>query len=332
MTNQNEVKSFVEHHYDISVMTVTQLTDKIWKLVCLDRVYLLKLTMVDESFVMKQLYAYKELREHVLPIFKTRLGESMVSHEGQVAYLTEYVEQIPMPLEKRVHDYAKMLEKLHAATALHVEKHDEEIRQMYESDYEQLKRNFMLLEQHMEQIEMKITRSPFEWYAMMIYPLLYGMYRRADDMMQKFYKRLERKKIFPVAMTHQDINIANTLSATDTSYLINFEKSNFDLPTTDTVLFLRHYHQVPGVSHMITNYLKNQGEDLVAYHFFLKTLCVDLESLFKTLNGNSLTDISLLNEKIAPSLLAMEIFDNLYQPQKPPKKKAKPAEEKKDDD
>ena len=316
----------------MSVVSMTQLTTKIWKLVCYDKVYLIKFANEDDSFVMKQLYAYKELREHVLPIYKTRSGESVAKNSDHVAYLTDYVEQIPMPFEKRVHDYAKMLEKLHQATTLKVEKHDEEIRLMYETDYSQLKRSFMALEGHMQTIEMKINRSPFEWYVMMIYPLLYGMYRRADDVMQKFYKQLGRKKNLTVSMIHGDVNIANTLSGAEASYLINFEKSHFDLPTTDTVRFLAHYHQVPGVSHMVTDYLKNQKEELVTYHFFFKALCVDLESLFQARSGNSLMDISFLNEKVAPSMLAMEIFDNLYHPPKPPKSKTKTKPSKAEDD
>jgi len=331
MTKLSEIKPFVEAHYDIVVTNSERLTDKVWKLQSANQAYLLKITDGEGAFVMKQLYAHKELKEHVLPIYKTSSGESMVRHGKQVAYLTDYIEQIPIPFEKQVHDYVSMLKKLHEETALTVEKHDEEIRLMYETHYNQLQKNFTVLEQHMQTIEMKMARSPFEWYVMMIYPLLYGMYRRSDDAMQKFYRQLHRKKSLPVAMVHGDVNMANTLSGVEASYLINFETSHFDLPTTDIIRLLMHYHQIPGVKRIIKDYLVQQ-EELVRYDFFINALCVDLDSLFKALSGNSLMDISLLNEKMAPGILAMEIHDELYQPKKPPKKKAKPVEEKADDD
>ena len=331
MTDLNDLKQLVCAHYDLSVVKITSLTTKVFKVTCPENVYLFKMTNGDESFVMKQLYAYKELPENVLPIYKTQSGESLIRFNDGFGYLTAYLEQIPMPFEKRVHEYATLLQKLHTTTALHVEKHDQDIRLMYESDYQRLKTNFILLENYMQNIEIKASRSPFEWYVMMTYPFLYGMYRRADDVMQKFYQQLSKKKKMPVAMIHGDVNVANVLSAAKRSYLINFEKSRFDIPTNDIVTFLSHYHQTPGVSHIIVNYLKHQKEELISYDFFMRTLCVDLESLFKTLSGNSLIDISLLNEKMASGTLAMQIHDELLTQKKTSKQaksNEKPAEEK----
>ena len=323
MTSLSDIRLFIDAHYDVNVISVTPLTEKVWKLACSDKIYLLKMTSGEESFLMKQLYAHKELKEHVLPIYKTRSGESIARTEAGFAYLTDYVEQIPMPFEKQVHDYSKMLRKLHENTLLNVEKHEEEIRVMYESDFGRLKVNFMLLDNYMQNLEVKVSRSPFEWYVLMIYPLLYGMYRRADDIMEKFYKRLSKKKSLPISLVHGDVNVSNVLAGTASTYIINFEKSSFDLPSVDLIMFLKHYHQMPGASHVIMDLLKNQENTLIHFHFFLRTLCIDLEGLFKTLSGNSLIDISLLNETLAPGILAMEVYDELYPPKKPKSEKEK---------
>lgn len=314
-------------HYDIDVLGITQVTDKVFKLRTTDKNYLLKFSSEDD-FVMKQLFAHKEMPNNVLPIYETRSGSEVARDKDGFAYLTDYVAQIPMPLEKRVADYAQLLGKLHTETRLDVEQHDVEITNMYQENYQKLETNFSILEYHMNQIEMKIARSPFEWYLMMVYPLLYGMYRRADDAMQKFYRGLSRKKQLPIAMTHGDVNAANILPSNKASYLINFEKSHFDLPARDMTLFLAHYHQLPGVRNIVTNYLKDQKNQLIVHDFFMRTLCTDLASVFEEVVGNSLLDISILNERIAPGMVAMQIYDELNAPKKPEKKQG--TAEKKD--
>lgn len=326
MNSLSDIAAWVRAHYEIDVLGAQRLTDKVFKLRTQNQDYLLKLAN-DDDFVMKQLYAHKEMSGNVLPIYETRSGLSVAGYEQGFAYLTDYITQIPMPLEKRIADYAQLLGKLHHETGLDVEQHDVEITEMYHETYQKLEKNFTILEAHMQRIEMKISRSPFEWYVLMVYPLLDGMYRRADEAMQKFYRKLARQKQLPVAMTHGDVNAANILPSHETSYLINFEKSHFDIPARDLTLFLGHYHQLPGIRKIVTDCLKNYKNPLIVHDFFIRSLCVDVASIFGSLIGNSLLDISILNEQIAPGMVAMQIFDEL-KVSKQPKKKAAAQEEK----
>lgn len=320
MRSVSDVAAFTMAHYDIDVLGITQVTDKVFKLRTSDQNYLLKFSN-DDDFVMKHLYAHKEMPNNVLSIYETRAGQEVAKDKDGFAYLTDYVSQIPMPLEKRVADYAQLLGKMHNETRLDVEHHDVEITNMYHESYHKIEKNFAILEYHMNQIEMKIARSPFEWYFMMVYPPLHGMYRRADDAMQRFYRGLSRKKQLPVAMTHGDVNAANILPSTKASYLINFEKSHFDVPARDMALFLARYHQLPGVRNIVTDYLKDQKNQLIVHDFFMRTLCTDLATLFDGGVGNSMLGISVLNEMIAPGMVAMQIFDEMNAPKKPEKKK-----------
>ena len=319
MISLADIAVFVKANYSIKLIHVTQLTDKVFKLQTQNEAYVLKFAR-DDDLIMKQLYAHKELPDNVLPIYKTKSGASFAHHEEGLAYLTDYITRIPIPFEKQVADYIQILQKLHTRTGLDVEQHDVEITNMYNENYQLLAANFSILEHQINRIEMKIARSPFEWYVMMVYPLLYGMYRRSDDAMQKFYRGLFHKKQRPVAMTHGDINAANILPSTKTSYLINFENSGFDSPAQDLLLFLSHYHQLPGIRNMVAGYLKEQKNQLVAYDFFMRTLCIDLISVFDDLVGNSLLDISVLNERIAPGMVAMQIYDEMNAQKKPEKK------------
>jgi len=314
MKRLSDVMIFVQAHYDIEVLHISQLSDKVFKLDSRSKDYLLKFASGDDGFLMKQLYAHKEMPESVLPVYKTRSGARMAYEGSGFAYLTDYVAQTPMPFENRVRDYARLLNELHKVTLIAVDKNDDEVNWLYAEDYRQLEDNFMILEAMMQQYEMKISRSPFEWQVVMMYPLLYGMYRRSDEAMKRFYQLLGRKKQLPIAMTHGDVNVANVLPSAKTTHLINFENSSFDIPSQDMIKFLSHYHQSGGTRKMIADYLNSQQDQLVVHHFLMKSLCIDLKRLNDHLSRNSLIDISLLNEVLAPGLIAMGIYDELNKP------------------
>jgi len=331
MRRLSDVAIFAQAHYDIEVLQIAQLTDKVFKLEARQKDYVLKFANGDDDFLMKQLYAHKELPELVLPIYETRSGARMAYEKDGFAYLTDYVAQTPMPFENKVRDYAKLLENLHTATEITVDKNDDEISWMYGEDYKRLEENFMRLEAMVTQYEMKLSRSPFEWQVLMMYPLLYGMYRRSDEAMKRFYRQLGRKKQLPVVMTHGDVNVANVLPGNKKNHLINFENSAFDVPTNDMLKFLSFYHQSRGTTKTITDYLKSQKDPLIAHHFFMKSLCIDLKWLTEHLSGNVLIDISLINEKLAPGLIAMSIYDEMNAPKKPAPKAEKKNAEKTED-
>jgi len=316
MRRLSDVVIFVQAHYDIEVLRITQLTEKVFKLESKTKDYLLKFTSGDDEFLMMQLYAHKELPESVLPIYETRSGARMSYENDGFAYLTDYVAQTPMPFENRVRDYSMLLNELHEATKIVVDKNDDEVGWLYAEDYQRLEENFTTLETMMKQYEMKISRSPFEWQVVMMYPLLYGMYRRSDDAMKRFYQLLGRKKQLPISMTHGDVNVANVLPSAKTTHLINFENSNFDMPSLDMLKFLSHYHQSGGTKKMIADYLKSQSDQLIVHHFFMKSLCIDLKRLAKHLSRNALIDISLINEMLAPGLIAMGIYDEMNAPKR----------------
>ena len=319
MKRTSDIAVFTSQHYDIGVIQVLAITDKVFRIHATEGNYLLKFSTGTDDFLMKQLYAHKELPDSVVRIHKTRLGDWYATFDGGFAYLMDYVEEIPMPLENRVRDYASSLKDLHEVTAIVVDKNDDEIAWLYSDDYRRLEENFTILESVMHQCEMKMSRSPFEWQFMMMYPLMYGMYRRSDEALKRFYRLLNRKKKLPMAMTHTDVNVANVIPSRKATHIINFESSRFDMPTQDMLKFLEYYHQSAGTTQIITDYLKAQKNQLLVHHFFMKCLCIDLIYLKEHLTGNTLIDISLLNEKLAPGLIAMSIYDEMYAVKQNPK-------------
>lgn len=314
MANYDEIKVFVETHYDLNVESVTFITRKSMKIKASSHDYLLKIASGDDEFIMKQLFAYKALSRNVLPIYRTKDNQHCVPWRGHFFYLTDYVETIPLPLEQQIHYYMELLEKLHTETCLEVDVSDDELQHIYDKDYKRLQDSYDRLQKNMEAYELQRDRSPFEWYFMMVYPMLYTMLHHAHDELKKFYDLIKKDKKLPISLIHGDVNVSNLLVTEKSTYLINFEKSMFSIASLDMYYFLENYHQVPGLHSIILDYVKNEKAASLRHYFFFRSLCIDLDELSETLQEHSLTNIALLNECIAPHLMALQVYDQLNTP------------------
>lgn len=314
MANYDEIKVFVEAHYDLTIESMTPITRKSMKIRASNHDYLLKVTSGDDEFIMKQLFAYKALSRNILPIYRTKDNDHYVPWRDHFFYLTDYVDTIPLPLEQQIHYYIELLEKLHSETQLEVDVSDDELQRIYNKDYKRLQNSYDQLQKSIEECELRRDRSPYDWYFMMVYPMLYTMLHHAHDELKKFYDLIKRDKKMPVSLIHGDVNVANLLVTEKSTYLINFEKSMFSIASLDMYYFLENYHEVPGLHSIILDYVKNEKAAALRHYFFFRSLCIDLGELHQTLNDHSLINIALLNECIAPHLLALQVYDQFNKP------------------
>ena len=314
MANYDEIKEFVQAHYDLVIESITPITQKSMKIRATNHEYLLKVASGNDEFIMKQLFAYKSLSHNILPIYRTRDNKHCVPWRDHFFYLTDYVQTIPLPLEQQIHYYIELLGKLHAETALEVDVRDDELQRIYNKDYKRLQDSYDALQKNMEAFELRQDRSPFEWYFMMVYPMLYTMLHHAHDELKKFYDLIKKDKKMPISLIHGDVNVANLLVTEKSSYLINFEKSMFSISSVDMCLFLENYHQVPGLHSIILDYVKNEKVQALRHYFFFRSLCIDLEELNQNLQDHSLINIALLNECIPPHLMALQVYDQFNAP------------------
>ena len=321
MVEYSEIQEFAETYYQIEVKKIFQLTHKLYRLTTNEHDYLLKFATGDDEFIMKQLFAYKVLPQNVKPIYRTKDKEYDVKLADQFVYLTDYIQIIPVPLEKQVHYYIDLLKKLHKETELVVDVSEEEISTFHDKEYQILQASYGKLQKSIEAFELKLDRSPYEWYFMMVYPMLYGMLHQANGELKKFYDLLKKDKKLPTCLIHGDVNVANVLVSEKLTYLINFEKSDFSLAPLDIYRFLQIYHQVPGVNSIIFDYIKNEKSEILRRYFFFKCLCIDLSLLESLSHSHSLEKIALLNEIIAPCLLTMQIYEQYHRPPPEPEKK-----------
>jgi hypothetical protein len=88
----------------------------------------------------------------------------------------------------------------------------------------------------------------------------------------------------------------------------------FSISSLDMYYFLENYHQVPGLHSIILDYVKNEKAAALRHYFFFRSLCIDLDELNQTLQDHSLINIALLNECIAPHLMALQVYNQFNKP------------------
>lgn len=314
MDNIEEIKILIETNYNLSVERISNITAKSLKVSTAQHDYIFKLASGDDDFIMKQLFAYKSLPKNILPIYRTRDHEHLVPCRGNFYYLTDYVQIIPVPLEKQLYYYVDLLGDLHEKTRLMTDISDEEISKIYNKEYKKLENSYAKLQKNIEACELKKDRSPYEWYFMMVYPMIYGSLQTAHEELKKFYDLLKKDHKMPISLIHGDVNVANVLVSEQSTYLINFEKSMFSLSSLDFYYLLENYHQVPGMKSIILDYVKNEKAAILRHYFFFKSLLIELSELDESLQNHSLINIALLNETIAPHLLAFQVYNEFNKP------------------
>lgn len=314
MDRIEDVKTFVEAHYDLTVERITPITKKTFKVVTSQHEYLLKVASGDDEFIMKQLFAYKSLPHNVLPVYRTKDRKHIVQCERGFLYLTDYIQIIPVPLEQQLNYYVDLLLNLHEQTALMVDVSDDELTRIYNKDYKKLEASHSSLQRTIEMCELKQDRSPYEWYFMMVYPMIYTMLHHAHDELKKFYDLVKNEHKMPICLIHGDVNVANVLIGEKSTYLLNFEKSMFSLASLDMYYLLENYHQVPGLHSIILEYVTKEKAASLRHYFFFKSLMIDLDELENSLQSHSIINIALLNEMLAPHLLALQVYDQFNKP------------------
>ncbi len=313
MIETNDVITLLQTYYELEPQAVTAVTTKAYQVTCSQKTYLFKIAKGSDEFLVKQLQAYRALPKHILPIYKTVTNAYCIRLEDDFCYLTDYIYQIPMPIEKKVMAYGDILQQLHEKTNLEVEIKQAELTQIYQTQYNQLQASYDQLQKAMQEYELKPERSPYEWYFMMVYPMLYGILQRAHEELKRFYDKVQKESKLPVSLVHLDVNLANVMASEQATYVINFEKSQFTFGAIDMCLFLENYHHVQGIKPILLAYLKKE-EAIMKHFFFFKTLTFDVDELQNSLTKHSLTNIALLNERLAPHMLALQLYDAINTP------------------
>lgn len=192
-------------------------------------------------------YVIKEKkRENKTPIFNYLNSRSfdyypkVLSDIDDEYEITEYIEQVDMPLEQKMSDMVDLVALLHSKTT-HYEEVDEE---EYKEIYEDINNNIAYLYSYYNDLiaiaETSIYMSPSQYMLSLNISKILGALNFCKDEIDKWYKIVKEKRKQRLVVLHNNLDLSHFIKNKE-SYLISWNKAKIDIPIFDLYkLYRRH--------------------------------------------------------------------------------------------
>lgn len=192
-------------------------------------------------------YVIKEKnREDKSPIFNYLNSRSfdyypnILSDVDDEYEITEYIEQVDMPIEQKMSDMIDLVALLHSKTT-HYEEVDEE---EYKEIYEDINNNIAYLYSYYTDLiavsEASIYMSPSQYMLSLNISKILGALNFCKDEIDKWYKIVKEKRKQRLVVLHNNLDLSHFIKNKG-SYLISWNKAKIDIPIFDLYkLYRRH--------------------------------------------------------------------------------------------
>lgn len=192
-------------------------------------------------------YVIKEKnREDKSPIFNYLNSRSfdyypkILSDIDDEYEITEYIEQVDMPIEQKMSDMVDLVALLHSKTT-HYEEVDEE---EYKEIYEDINNNIAYLYSYYTDLiavaETSIYMSPSQYMLALNISKILGALNFCKDEIDKWYKIVKEKRKQRLVVLHNNLDLSHFIKNKG-SYLISWNKAKIDIPIFDLYkLYRRH--------------------------------------------------------------------------------------------
>lgn len=192
-------------------------------------------------------YVIKEKnREDKSPIFNYLNSRSfdyypkILSDVDDEYEITEYIEQVDMPIEQKMSDMVDLVALLHSKTT-HYEEVDEE---EYKEIYEDINNNITYLYSYYTDLiavaETSIYMSPSQYMLALNISKILGALNFCKDEIDKWYKIVKEKRKQRLVVLHNNLDLSHFIKNKG-SYLISWNKAKIDIPIFDLYkLYRRH--------------------------------------------------------------------------------------------
>ncbi len=195
----------------------------------------------DKKYVIKE-----KKREDKTPIFNYLKSRSfdyyprILSDIDDEYEITEYIEQVDMPLEQKMSDMVDLVALLHSKTT-HYEEVDEED---YKEIYEDINNNIAYLYSYYTDLiaiaEASIYMSPSQYMLALNISKILGALNFCKDEIDKWYKIVKEKRKQRLVVLHNNLDLSHFIKNKE-SYLISWNKAKIDIPIFDLYkLYRRH--------------------------------------------------------------------------------------------
>lgn len=192
-------------------------------------------------------YVIKEKnREDKTPIFNYLNSRSfdyypkILSDKDDEYEITEYIEQIDMPVAQKMSDMIDLVALLHSKTT-HYEEIDEED---YKEIYEDINNNIAYLYSYYTDLiaisENSIYMSPSQYMLSLNISKILGALNFCKDEIDKWYKLVKEKRKQRLVVLHNNLDLSHFIKNRN-AYLISWNKAKIDIPIFDLYkLYRRH--------------------------------------------------------------------------------------------
>ena len=164
----------------------------------------------------------------------------IISDNSDDYEITEYIEDIEMPLEQKMIDMIDLVSLLHNKTTHYVEIDEDDYKQVYED----INNNISYLYSYYNDIllvaENSEYMSPYQYMLALNITKIFGSLNFCKDEIDKWYKIVKEKKKQRLVVLHNNLDLSHFLK-NKSSYLISWGKSKIDIPIFDLYkLYKRH--------------------------------------------------------------------------------------------
>lgn len=154
--------------------------------------------------------------------------------------VTEYIDEVEMPLEQKMVDLIDLVSLLHSKTTHFKEIDEDDYKKIYEDINNNIKYLFSYYNDIMTVIESKIFMSPSEYLFARNISKIYGSLNFCQGELEKWQEMMLPKKKQRFVVLHNNLDI-NHFIRNKKSYLISWDKAKIDLPIFDLYkLYKRH--------------------------------------------------------------------------------------------
>lgn len=196
----------------------------------------------DKSYVFK-----KSTQPNIKEIFKYLKSRDFhympeIIDENRGYYVSEYVEDIPIPNEQKALDLMYLLSLLHNKTTYFVSLDIDECKEIYESTIQQIEDVASHYTYIINRIEDNLDMSPSEYMLARNSSKIFQSLGYARQEIDRWFDLVKEKRKKRMVFNHNQLNVDHLLQ-NNQMYLISWDRSSFGSPIMDFYRFYRkNYH------------------------------------------------------------------------------------------
>ena len=154
--------------------------------------------------------------------------------------ITEYVDEVEMPLEQKMMDMIDLVSLLHNKTTHYVEVDEDEYKQIYEDINNNIEYLYGYYTDYLSIAENSEYMSPSQYMLALNISKIFGALNFCKDEIIKWYEIVKNKKKQRLVVLHNNLDLSHFIK-NQNSYLISWDKTKIDIPIFDLYkLYKRH--------------------------------------------------------------------------------------------